>query len=234
MWAERRRSGRKGLYQIEKLDKAATELVAEAQSIQANKGTRLARQQLQFNELLVSEEIPSCSDDLEAAAPEEPSSSSTVITIDTKTLKRKPLVNVAREAERFKTSNREASCICTAFAIDLGLTTEENTDLVVDKSKVHRIREKLRKKENECSQAPKRFIHGLEYDGRKDKTLVRNEATKGFRLEKEEHFCVLQQPGDKFLTHFTPATGGSEDICSKLKEVVIDQLSCSLPESTSM
>ena len=223
---QRSRSGERSHYLIGKPDRAASERAAqllaekeEEKKKKSRKGTRLAKQAISFGNVV---ELASSSDTdgISELACEEPSSSSSLITIDTKELKRKVLLNVAREAERYKMSNREVSAICNALLTDLGLISLENEDLIFDKSKIHRIREKLRKGLFESFDAPRKPIEGLEYDGRKDKTLVRNESSGGIRLEKEEHFSVLRQPGRNFLTHFTPATGGSEDICAELLQII--------------
>lgn len=103
--------------------------------------------------------------------------------------------------------------------MEVGIVTVDRLDLVIDKSRIHRSREVLGSNPPaEIAQAL--FIQGLEYDGRKDITLVQNPITKGIRNEKEEHFCVLRLPEDKYLSHFTPRNGGSEAIADDLLDVV--------------
>ena len=96
------------------------------------------------------------------------------------------------EAERYQMSNRQVSSICTALLVDLGIITEDNIEMTIDKGRIFRAREKIRREENERKDIKRTLIEGIMYDGRKDETLVRNEASGGIRTEKEEHFCVIR------------------------------------------
>ena len=229
VWDQRQRcEGRPSSYQIQNVDVNATRRVAKVQQREQNRGSRLARQSLQFND--VPEFVPlSSSSESEAGDDEdpelqleEPSTSGATFSCVIADLKKLSLQKVASEAERFKFSNRGVSCICTALLGDLGIINDDCTDMIIDKSKIHRNREKLRKNEVLHPPLSRTFIQGLEYDGRKDKTLVYNAASKGNRYVEEEHFSVLQQPRRHFLTHFTPASGKSVDICEDLTDVVVD------------
>lgn len=228
MWDERRRDGgRKGLYQLGTLDVAATIQVAEDARKQRPKGTRLSKQSTQRSQPVVSgahisddsNVLEEQEDDDTFIADTEPPNPS--VFVDSNNWLNCPLLNVAREAERYKLSNRAVSCICTALLVDLGIITEEDTRHIIDKSKIYRNREIIRKKEIKTGNTfQSNFIQGISFDGRKDKTLVVNECSRGIRKEKEEHYSVLQLPSKAYLTHFTPLTGGSKDIKDKQIDVI--------------
>ena len=50
------------------------------------------------------------------------------------------LNHIAREADRYGLSNRATATICTALSRDLGLVTETDQTMIIDKSKVRRGR----------------------------------------------------------------------------------------------
>ena len=87
-------------------------------------------------------------------------------------------------------SNRQVSSICTALLVDLDII-EDNIEMTIDKGRIFRAREKIRREENEKNDIKRTLIEGIMYDGHKDETLVHNEASGGIRTEKEEHFCRL-------------------------------------------
>ena len=56
------------------------------------------------------------------------------------------LNHIAREADRYDLSNRTTTTICTALSCDLGLVTETDQTMIIDKSKVRRERNMFRNK----------------------------------------------------------------------------------------
>lgn len=58
----------------------------------------------------------------------------------------------------------------------------------------------------------------LAFDGRKDKTLVRENSIQSFT--REEHIVVLSQPGSRYVDHFTPISGKAIDIAKQLLRIV--------------
>ncbi|KAI9552227.1 hypothetical protein GHT06_022581 [Daphnia sinensis] len=77
----------------------------------------------------------------------------------------------------------------------------------------------------------------LAFDGRKDKTLVRENSIQSFT--REEHIVVLSQPGSRYVDHFTPISGKAIDIAKQLFRIVeatesVNTLDVKLPDGTAV
>lgn len=96
------------------------------------------------------------------------------------------------------------------------LITGSNVSRVIDKNKIRRekqiIRAELRSKSVELP------LQCLYLDGSKDDTtLVDLAYSKRFRrVENEEHYTLIQEPGSVCIGHVTPSSGSSEDIAKPI------------------
>ena len=81
------------------------------------------------------------------------------------------LINTAIICDRFSIDDRDAGAVCSAFAQDLGLVTEENRSLVVDKSKIRRDKAHTQEVVRGKRRLNKSPI-ALSFDGRKDRTAT--------------------------------------------------------------
>ena len=78
----------------------------------------------------------------------------------------------------------------------------DNTELIVDRSKLRRARQRIRSVyENELKVVEP--FQALYFDGRKDDTKVRT-PNGSFKMIKEEHISLLQEPGSKYIVYLTP------------------------------
>ena len=119
-------------------------------------------------------------------------------------------------------SDRTVAAIVTATLIDLGIVTAEDTSAVVDRQRIRREKEKVRKEVNQREE--KRIsddvIEGIYFDGKEIDTLVmkkegdKNRQTK----QKQEHIVVVSQPDGKFLTHVTPKGKAAEPTTDTLMD----------------
>lgn len=92
--------------------------------------------------------------------------------------------------------------------MDLGLVSKADPTNIIDRSKVRRARDKARKQIQEANSVTE--IESLFFDGRKDitKRFTKTEAGRWRRQTvKEEHICLIAEPGSKFLGHTTPTSG---------------------------
>ena len=92
---------------------------------------------------------------------------------------RQRLIHVAREADRYGSSDRATATICTALLCDLGLVTETDQTITIDKSIVRRERNIFRNKlivKFTQSDGGKQ-IDAIYFDGRKDQTLFQHKDT---------------------------------------------------------
>lgn len=136
---------------------------------------------------------------------------------------RKNWPNLVSMCERFRTSDREGAAIANAVMYDIGYISESNTKFVIDRSKLRREREKYRK---EIIQKEKNFcdvVDGIYLDGRKDATLsTRHEGNNKHYSTTvlEEHYVVIGEPGELYLTHFSPTDGKGESIALGVHQFV--------------
>ena len=71
----------------------------------------------------------------------------------------------------------------------------------MDRSRLRRARERIRSVyENQMKFEP---FQAFYFDGRKDDTKVRL-PNGSFKIIKEEHISLLQEPGSKYIVYLTP------------------------------
>ena len=50
-------------------------------------------------------------------------------------------------------------------------------------------------------------FQALYFDGRKHDTIIIRSPNGSFKIIKEEHASLLQEPGSKYIVHLTPKSG---------------------------
>ncbi|GBM75508.1 hypothetical protein AVEN_42999-1 [Araneus ventricosus] len=113
------------------------------------------------------------------------------------------LPSTAVIGDRFGDLDRIASSVLH----DVGLTTSNNSDLVVDENKLRR--EKAKITFQVLSEAQALPLEGLYFDGRKDSTWIEERVdTKRYtRKAKEERLCLIDELGSRYITHLSPSFG---------------------------
>ncbi|GBM29574.1 hypothetical protein AVEN_206410-1 [Araneus ventricosus] len=98
--------------------------------------------------------------------------------------------------------------------------TSKNSDLMVDENELRREKAKVRKdlKFQALSEAQALPLKGLYFDGRKDSTLVEERVdTKRYaRKAKEEHLCLIEELGSRYITHLSPSFGTAKNRSPRL------------------
>ncbi|KAI6646042.1 hypothetical protein LOD99_9572 [Oopsacas minuta] len=120
-------------------------------------------------------------------------------------------------AYRYGVSNRATAAIATATLIDFGLITPEDQNLVTDKNKVARARQKHRNKTQHKEMVEVIDVTGIYFDGRHDKALS-NIAINGkcrTQTSVEEHIIVIDQKS-RHLFHTTLEPGHGINIASSI------------------
>ncbi len=110
---------------------------------------------------------------------------------------------VAMACDRFGISDTAGAVISTATLQSAGLVKEDNLQLVIDKNKVKRAREKIG--QQLYSQRDDNII-GLYFDGRKDRTMymeISEDDVPRKRFKKEEHISIIGEPFSKYLGHLS-------------------------------
>src|SRR5215469_12117780 len=121
--------------------------------------------------------------------------------------------NLAITADRFRVSSRAAAALVNAALKDMGLLNESN---LIDRKKVERERKRVGKESVICNKNENMQIECLGFDERKDNTKFKNE------MEHEEHYVLVKEPGDIYVTHVTPDNGTARCISEDIITYLID------------
>ncbi|GBM17406.1 hypothetical protein AVEN_119448-1 [Araneus ventricosus] len=130
------------------------------------------------------------------------------------------LLSTVVVGDRFGVSDRAVAAIASSVLHDVGLITSDNSDLVVDENKLRREKAKVRKdlKFQALRKAQALPLKGLYFDGRKDSTLIEKRVdTKRYtRKAKEEHLCLIEELGSRYITHLSPSFGTAKQISATI------------------
>ncbi|KAE8737193.1 hypothetical protein FOCC_FOCC017345 [Frankliniella occidentalis] len=165
--------------------------------------------------------------DPEWRAPSPPRPSSSCSDSSSSSRNKLEFPSACRVAERFNLPSGAAAVFASAVLADVGVVKPEDTSLVVDRKKFSRQRQKFRSetREIELQKLRETQLLGLYFDGRQDKTQVR-EALPNNKIRvkavTEEHVVLLAQPGDLYLGHVTPATHGADCLANTLLDFLDD------------
>ncbi|GBN62852.1 hypothetical protein AVEN_4927-1 [Araneus ventricosus] len=124
------------------------------------------------------------------------------------------------DGDLFGVSDRTVVAIASSVLHDVGLITSNNSDLVVDENMLRREKAKVRKdlKFQALSEAQALPLKGLYFNGRKDSTLIEERVdTKRYtRKAKEEHLCLIEELGSRYITHLSPSFGTAKQISATI------------------
>ncbi|CAH0551159.1 unnamed protein product [Brassicogethes aeneus] len=129
------------------------------------------------------------------------------------------LTNTAVVSDRYGISHRATAALVSSLLLDIGMVSETDNTLVVDKSKVQRS--KLRARTSLQAKQMSRSgdtLQGLYFDGRTDETVVIEVVNdkRYRRVVKEDHISVVQEPGSKYLTHVVPTSKKADGIANSI------------------
>ncbi|CAH2109254.1 unnamed protein product [Euphydryas editha] len=123
------------------------------------------------------------------------------------------LPNFAKACDRTGISNRYGAILANSILEDFKIIDANNSNVVVDKNKIRREREKSRRMlQKEVTK--NKALTGLYFDGRKDNTLTNEKIdTKFYRKTSlEEHIVLISEPHSTYFGHVTPLSGSAKDI----------------------
>ena len=142
------------------------------------------------------------------------------------------------EADRYRVSDRAAAKLGNALLKDLGLVEKGSTKDLICPSKIRRERKRWGGKLEQEHQA-KTLPQGLYSDGKRVNTLIRDTvvtkvqipgrrgrgsykevSTISNKIEKQEHFVIVSEPGGQYCSHVTPEDGSGASISRELADVV--------------
>jgi len=131
-----------------------------------------------------------------------------------------PIPTIALEADRYGVSNRATAAISTATLVDYGIINPEDSNNIIDPNKVWRARQQLRK--DLRANANEEDVTALFFDGRKDKTLVKEYIEGKWYGDKqtEDHYVLIGEPGTSYLSHITLERGTAACIADGLHRAI--------------
>ena len=133
----------------------------------------------------------------------------------TKKQMRLSLPTLATACDRHGVSDQAAASLVTAVLQDLQVINQGNKSQVIDRSKVRRERHK---KHNDLTDGSSIPFPGLDFDGRKDRTMVQEKMADGKlhrQITSEEHISIVFEPCSSYFTHVSPNSGTSKSIAKK-------------------
>lgn len=132
------------------------------------------------------------------------------------------LQNVAREADRYNSSDRQVASILTAGLIDLGIVTKNNTSKVITRQMVRYARMKFRKTVKVLGDDP---IKAVYFDEKKDETLTQTQDESGttrYSKVKIEHCVLTCEPDGTYMTHFALKKGTALVVCDAVYSGLVE------------
>ena len=143
---------------------------------------------------------------------------------------RLPLNHITRKADRYGLSDRATATICIALLCHLGLVTETDKILIIDKGKLGGKEICLERNQlvilHKVMEINK--IDAIYFDGRKDQILFQHEDTGGLTHLKEEHYVLVGQPQGEYLTHLTLQSENTVTISEAILSLLANTMLMSL------
>lgn len=121
--------------------------------------------------------------------------------------------NLSITADRYRVSCRAAAAIVNAALKDMGILNETN---MLDRNKVNRERQRFGKENVQTMKSENTKLECIGFDGRKDRTKKRE------GMEDEEHYVLVKEPFDIYMTHVTPDNGRARSIADEIITFIID------------
>ncbi|KAK4880644.1 hypothetical protein RN001_008790 [Aquatica leii] len=129
------------------------------------------------------------------------------------------LTNTALVTQKFGVSLQAMAAIASSVLHDVGLVSESDTSLVIDKNKIGRERHRtMQELQKQSSDIDNDHLIGLYFDERRDKTLSRESVNNKYyqRTIVEEHYSLVKEPVSRYIGHVTPASGSSLAIAESI------------------
>ena len=134
------------------------------------------------------------------------------------------------EVCRYRVSDRAAAALYNAALKTVGLITDDDKNLVVDKSNIRRSRDIFASKQKKMRSEglkKKGGIQCLGTDGKRDKKtkvceieIVNGVENKKFSTKTREHIVYTEEPGGEYLCHSELSCGTGKDLSNDAVDVL--------------
>ena len=166
------------------------------------------------------ESIPSTSKAIDPFVPDSQANFQTTKSRSTPTQMRLHLPTLAEACDRTGISDRSAAIIVSAVLKDVGIVTQTDSSIIVDRSKIRRERTKTRKTLKRQFVEDASEVRAIYFDGCRDKTLIQEKVGQKFyqKTVVEEHYVLVSEPGSRYFGHVSPTSGSAKEIKTSIMD----------------
>ena len=136
------------------------------------------------------------------------------------------LPTLAPLCDRYGVSNYADAAIASAMLVDYAITTKVDRSQVIESQKLGDERRRCREERREAELANLKERTSLYFDGKKTMTrvLVKNNKTGKWNptIKVDDHYGVLTEPGNDYLTHVTPKTGHGKVVARAIYDFLVE------------
>ena len=126
--------------------------------------------------------------------------------------------------ERYEVFDGAGAAIASATLKAFEIVTEEDKRYVVDRSKLRRVRQKYREEIRNKEQELFELVDSIFVDGRIDATMTMVEVNGNYHRQTviEEHYVIVGEPNDFYLSHVMAEDGARYGIAASVYSAIKD------------
>ena len=140
---------------------------------------------------------------------------------------RTKLPKTAEACDRYLVSDRAGAAIASGVLRDYGIINDADTSQVIGPRKLADERHKYRMERRDQVKNDREDITSLYFDGKKTATRVLKQNPKtgrwSPRLEVEDHYVLIVEPGSQYLSHVTPPSGHGRIIAQSIYNLLKEE-----------
>ena len=137
------------------------------------------------------------------------------------------LPTLASVCDRYGVSKYAGAAIASATLVDYAIITKVDKSQVIGPQKLGDERMRCREERREAEFGNLKELTSLYFDGKKTMTrvLVKNHKTRRWSptMKEDDHYVVLTEPGNGYLTHVTPKTGHGKVVARAIYDFLVEQ-----------
>ena len=136
------------------------------------------------------------------------------------------LPTLASVCDRYGVSNYAGVAIASSTLVDYVIITIVDKSQVIGPQKLGDERRQCREERREAELGKLKELTSLYFDGKKIMTrvLVKNNKTGRWSptIKVDDHYAVLTEPGNNYLTHVTPKTGHEKVVARAIYDFLVE------------
>ena len=136
------------------------------------------------------------------------------------------LPTLASVCDRYGISNYAGAAIASATLVDYAIITKIDKCQVIGPQKLKDKRRRCREERREAELGNLKKLTFLYFDGKKIMTrlIVKNNKTGRWNptIKLDDHYVVLTEPGNDYLTHVTPKTGHGKVVARAIYDFLVE------------